>query len=112
LRYLRNALLVLLGALADAKNLRITVVVHAIATSSETLRTSRVRHLKSLPSELGYLQPDFSSLGVQPTFVVASPGIPTGFAPLIALRIAQPPQRPEARSMFLHAAAHHPVEVL
>ena len=47
--------------------------------------TSADGHL--LP-ELWYLQPNFPSLGVQPTFVVASLGIPAGLAALIALGIA------------------------
>src|ERR1700746_1771963 len=42
-----------------------------------------------------------------------SPGIPTGFAALIALRIAQPVRLNVQKRVqcLLHAATHHPVEM-
>jgi hypothetical protein len=56
---------------------------------------------------------DLSGFGLQATLVVASAGIATRLAALIALRIAQPIRLGIEQSVqcLLHRAPHHPVEV-
>src|SRR5262249_48670170 len=70
--------------------------------------------LKRLLAQLRYPQPHLASLGLQLTLVMPSTGIATGFAALIALRIAQPirlglQQRVQC---LLHATADHAVQVI
>ena len=67
----------------------------------------------ALLAKLRHLEPDLAGFGGQLALVVASAGIATGLAALIAPRIAQPvglgvQQRVQR---LLHAAPHHPVEV-
>ena len=64
--------------------------------------------------QLRYPQPHLAGLGLQLALVVAGPGIPTGFAALVALRIAQPIRLgiQQGVQRLLHAASHHPVEVV
>ena len=64
-------------------------------------------------AKLQYPQLYLAGLGLQLALVVAGSGIATGFAALVALRIAQPIRLgiQQRVQRLLHTAPHHAVEV-
>ena len=65
-------------------------------------------------AKLRHLQPHLAGLGLQVALVVAGAGIAAGRAALVTLGVAQPIRlRIQKRvQRLLHAAPHHPVEVV
>jgi hypothetical protein len=72
------------------------------------------RRLERLMAKLRYLQPHLASLGLQVALVVAGAGIASGRAALVTLGVAQPIRLRIQKCVqrLLHAAPHHPVEVV
>src|SRR5262249_20949193 len=85
----------------------------ASGKNSAALSASPMQASERLLAKLRYPQPYLASLGLQAALVVASAGIATRRAALIALRIAQPIGLgiEQGVQRFLHGPPHHPVEM-